>query len=723
VVGFIGIGSLASAQVTMSTTATGGGKTYLSIDNKAVVTNIDTLFARLNALSSSVGSLTWGDVLDNSAIATQDLDLNGHNATGAIRIQSDSLEAVVAIADSLVASVGIRSTGTVTAGGFAGDLTGNVTGDLTGSATVGAGETLDVSAGTLTLADDQISGDKIDGGRISNLMDLDTDSLHAGWGQFTGRLDVDGGLTLGNSTATGSNAVARGYGALAAGNNSVALDSLARAYGNSSKAIGRDSKTYSPDAIALGYNSQAADSTAWATSTQGWGAMAFGANSEARGTHSVTLGDNASIDASSTNALGLCYNSQISTNSQFSTALGYGSIVTGSTGALALGYSSKANSLSQFSVALGYNSTVQNTGTVATGYNSSATMFHALAMGSSSTASGTHSMAFGQNSTASMDQAIAMGRGTSASAPHAFALGESSTASGYGARSFGPASTASGANSYAFGQNATASGYGSLAFGANSTATTGHAIALGEGADAMSYGSLALGWNSETFGSQSLVHAAASQSNSVHEVVLGAYADSSAFSGANRTLWVPTDPLFVIGNGSSTSSRSNAMTVLKDGTTTFSDSLSVLGNATFAGELSIGDTLHAAAPALFADSVAVGGSLSVAQSIHTQGVTGASGTPLALDSDLAITIIAGSISGAHGAFVAGASGGVGIVATDEIVMDSPRVNIAELLQLTPTASYAATPENGDIWFEEVSPTQANLKIYYNGSWRTILAIP
>jgi len=38
VVGFIGIGSLASAQVTMSTTATGGGKTYLSIDNKAVVT-------------------------------------------------------------------------------------------------------------------------------------------------------------------------------------------------------------------------------------------------------------------------------------------------------------------------------------------------------------------------------------------------------------------------------------------------------------------------------------------------------------------------------------------------------------------------------------------------------------------------------------------------------------------------------------------------------------
>jgi hypothetical protein len=132
---------------------------------------------------------------------------------------------------------------------------------------------------------------------------------------------------------------------------------------------------------------------------------------------------------------------------------------------------------------------------------------------------------------------------------------------------------------------------------------------------------------------------------------------------------------------------------------------------------------RAAAPALFADSVAVGGSLSVAQSIHTQGVTGASGTPLALDSDLGITILAGSFSGPFGAVIAGATGQVGIVATDKIVMDSPRVKIEELLQLTPTVSYAATPENGDIWFEEVSSTQANLKIYYNGSWRTILSIP
>ena len=38
----------------------------------------------------------------------------------------------------------------------------------TSDITVGAGKTLDVSAGTLTLANDQISGDKIQGGTIGS---------------------------------------------------------------------------------------------------------------------------------------------------------------------------------------------------------------------------------------------------------------------------------------------------------------------------------------------------------------------------------------------------------------------------------------------------------------------------------------------------------------------------------------------------------------------------
>ncbi|MDB4378516.1 hypothetical protein N9Z41_01970 [bacterium] len=56
-------------------------------------------------------------------------------------------------------------TGDVT-GNVTGNLTGDVTGDLTGSVTAGSGETVNVALGTLTLADDQISGDKVSGGLI-----------------------------------------------------------------------------------------------------------------------------------------------------------------------------------------------------------------------------------------------------------------------------------------------------------------------------------------------------------------------------------------------------------------------------------------------------------------------------------------------------------------------------------------------------------------------------
>ena len=61
--------------------------------------------------------------------------------------------------------------------------------------TVGSGKTLDVSAGTLTLANDQISGDKVQGGTIASttITTLSSDSVDRG---------AAGTLALGGSTAT-----------------------------------------------------------------------------------------------------------------------------------------------------------------------------------------------------------------------------------------------------------------------------------------------------------------------------------------------------------------------------------------------------------------------------------------------------------------------------------------------------------------------------------------
>lgn len=118
---------------------------------------------------------------------------------------------------------------------------------------------------------------------------------------------------------------------------------------------------------------------------------------------------------------------------------------------------------------------------------------------------GLYSSALGYNVQASATGTTAIGYGSTASAPYATALGHSNTSSGSYSTSFGSTNTASGSCSTAIGFNTTAQSYGSL--------------------------------------------------------VLGRY---NTLSGASNS-WLLTDPLLVVGNGSSSSTRSNALTLLKNG--------------------------------------------------------------------------------------------------------------------------------------------------------------
>jgi hypothetical protein len=142
------------------------------------------------------------------------------------------------------------------------------------------------------------------------------------------------------------------------------------------------------------------------------------------------------------------------------------------------------------------------------------------AMGNSSIASGSMSFAVGQHSVASAHSSIAMGAFATASGRFG------SAAIGNGARAEGSSSVAMGSGTLASGSISTALGNGTTAEGSSSTA-------MGRGTWAQSYAAIALGR-------------------------YNAY-------GGDRHNWVATDPVLMVGNGTSESSRSNALTLLKNG--------------------------------------------------------------------------------------------------------------------------------------------------------------
>lgn len=99
------------------------------------------------------------------------------------------------------------------------------------------------------------------------------------------------------------------------------------------------------------------------------------------------------------------------------------------------------------------------------------------------------------------------------------------------------------------GHSTTASGFASTAVGYGTSASNSFSTAMGQGSTASGYGSAAIGFNTIA--------------PSYAEMALGAY--NTLYAPTSTNSWVTTDRLFVIGNGTSTSSRSNAMVILKNG--------------------------------------------------------------------------------------------------------------------------------------------------------------
>jgi hypothetical protein len=166
------------------------------------------------------------------------------------------------------------------------------------------------------------------------------------------------------------------------------------------------------------------------------------------------------------------------------------------------------------------------------------------------------------------EASFATGNGTIASGTNSTALGLSTEASGTNSAAFGSATTASGDDSTAMGWFTIASGSQSTAKGYSTLASGAYSSATGYGTVASGLYSTAIGLISTASGSYSTAIGAYLTAPSAGEFVIGSNNLNYTLSNTNGlgdTNWNPTDRLFVIGNGESTSLKSNAVTILKNG--------------------------------------------------------------------------------------------------------------------------------------------------------------
>jgi hypothetical protein len=132
---------------------------------------------------------------------------------------------------------------------------------------------------------------------------------------------------------------------------------------------------------------------------------------------------------------------------------------------------------------------------------------------------------------------------------------------GFSSVGLGHNATASGDYSTALGYSTTASGWVSTTLGYPTTASGDYSAALGLGTTASGASAVALGYSTTAQAARSLV--------------IGRY---NVIAG-NASAWDPADPLFVAGNGSSSSTPSNALTLYKDGNMTIAGTLTQSSDA------------------------------------------------------------------------------------------------------------------------------------------------
>ena len=157
---------------------------------------------------------------------------------------------------------------------------------------------------------------------------------------------------------------------------------------------------------------------------------------------------------------------------------------------------------------------------------------------------------------------------------YSVAFGQETLAKGYGSLASGVGSRAAGGFSVAMGNQTQASGSYSIAVGSNTKASGNYATAFGNQSTATGSSSSAFGFQTSAIGTYTTAFGRGTTAEAYASFAAGRYNVGGGSAGG----WIATQPLFELGNGTSDSTRSNAMTVYKNGSAEFADSVHTGGN-------------------------------------------------------------------------------------------------------------------------------------------------
>tara|TARA_R110001606_G_scaffold29733_3_gene92579 strand:- start:7843 stop:12633 length:4791 start_codon:yes stop_codon:yes gene_type:complete len=198
-------GAISGASLTSSEVDLNGG----AMD--AVIIGANTSAAgTFSTMTTASAAITGGNATGMTNVAATNLSSGNATITGGSISGTDiNLAGVTLTFDADQISGNAVHGGTISDANLVGATAGSTMSSY--DITVGAGRSLDVSAGTLTLANNQISGDKVDGGSISNFASTGIDDNATA----TKVTVTDAKTTFGHAIDAGANAITGGAGTLA----------------------------------------------------------------------------------------------------------------------------------------------------------------------------------------------------------------------------------------------------------------------------------------------------------------------------------------------------------------------------------------------------------------------------------------------------------------------------------------------------------------------------